>query len=54
MLKSDLKTQKSPSLWRIDNKQLLQKYEPISYHDETAYRNTITVRCFVPYKKSLY
>jgi hypothetical protein len=44
MLKSDLKTQKTPSIWRIDGKNLLQKYESISYNEGTAYRNISTVR----------
>ena len=43
MLKSDLKTQKSPSIWRIDGKNLLQKYESISYNEGIAYRNISTV-----------
>lgn len=47
MLKSDFKTQKSPCIWRIDGKNLLQKYEPISHKDGCAYRNISTVRKFV-------
>ena len=43
MLKSDLKTQQAPCIWRIDGKNLLQKYEPISYNDGVAYRNISTV-----------
>ena len=46
MLKSDFKTQKSPSIWRIDGKNLIQKYEQISYEDGTAYRNISTVSWF--------
>jgi len=43
MLKSDFKWQKSPCLWRIDGKNLLQKYEPIPHEGGTAYRNISTV-----------
>ena len=46
MLKSDFKTQKNPCIWRIDGKNLLQKYEPISYNEGTAYRNISTVTFF--------
>ena len=43
MLKSDFKRQKNPCLWRIDGKNLLQKYEPILYKGSIAFRNISTV-----------
>lgn len=43
VLKSDLKTQKEPCLWRIDGKNLLQKYEPILFRESLAYHNISTV-----------
>lgn len=47
MLKSDFKRQKNPCLWRIDGKNLLQKYEPITYKGGTGYRNISTVSNFL-------
>ncbi|XP_057381861.1 uncharacterized protein LOC130704459 [Daphnia carinata] len=54
MLKSDLKTQKSPSIWRIDGKNLLQKYESISYNDGVAYRNISTYSSWMASNRGLY
>ncbi|KAI9562063.1 hypothetical protein GHT06_013028 [Daphnia sinensis] len=54
MLKSDLKTQKSPSIWRIDGKNLLQKYESISYNNGVAYRNISTYSSWMASNKGLY
>lgn len=54
ILKSDLKTQKSPSIWRIDGKNLLQKYESISYNDGVAYRNISTYSSWMASNKGLY
>jgi len=54
MLKSDFKWQKSPCLWRIDGKNLLQKYEPISHEGGTAYRNISTYSSWNVNNKGLY
>ena len=43
MLKSDFKTQKFPSIWRIDGKNLLQKYESVSHNGGVGYQNISTV-----------
>jgi len=54
MLKSDFKWQKSPCLWRIDGKNLLQKYEPIPHEGGTAYRNISTYSSWNLNNKGLY
>jgi len=54
MLKSDFKWQKSPCLWRIDGKNLLQKYEPISHEGAVAYRNISTYSSWTVNNKGLY
>ena len=53
MLKSDFKRQKNPCLWRIDGKNLLQKYEPILYKGSIAFRNISTVSLRKNFQSSL-
>jgi len=54
MLKSDFKRQKNPCLWRIDGKNLLQKYEPITYKGGTGYRNISTYSSWITSNHGLY
>jgi len=54
MLKTDFKWQKSPCLWRIDGKNLLQKYEPILHQGGSAYRNISTYSSWNLNNKGLY
>lgn len=44
MAKSDYKTQASPCIWRIDGRNLLQKYELVKQSEGTSYHNISTVR----------
>jgi len=43
MAKSDYKTQASPCIWRIDGRNLLQKYELVKQSEGTSYHNISTV-----------
>lgn len=53
VIKADLK-QEWPSIWRVDGKTLLQKYEPFEQDGITLYRNISTYTSWSPESKKQY